>query len=571
MGRKGKRVPTLDWIGKQAVINHHREVPTRLLHCDSGLSAGDPEAGNLLVEGDNLEALKALLPYYAGQVKCVYIDPPFNTGSEDWIYNDNLSDPEIAAWLNRVVGPEGEDLCRHDKWLCMFYPRLKLLSLFMRRDATIFVHIDVNELDHALALCNLVFGRKNQVGLVTFKQASATGHKAINPGVVTVTNYIAMYASDKSRWKPNRLFTGRERDKRYNRFLQNPEAPCSDWKFTTLNKGYALANDISEPDARKAIKADPSLLDNFVLEMADRVAQFVNPDYDSVGDETRKIIDLSISSPKIIFKQERSGFSDIYVQNGQRIIFYSGKIKVIDGVPISGEPLTNLWDDLLSNNIHKEGGVDFPKGKKPEALIKRCLELSTKPGDLVIDSFLGSGTTAAVAHKMGRRYLGVERGEHARTHAAKRLNAVIDGESGGVSSATGWEGGGGFRYCTLGKPLFDEWGGITEGVTFPNLAAFVFFADTGNPIPAKASADVPLIGTFQGRAIYLLWAARSAGVASDAAGNVLTPERLARLPLPSDGFEGARIVYAEGCTVSPERLAAAGVAFKQIPYQVAAA
>lgn len=103
-------MPTLDWIGKQAVINHHREVPTRLLHCDSSLSVGDPDAGNLLVEGDNLEALKALLPYYAGQVKCIYVDPPFNTGNEDWIYNDNLSDPETAAWLNRVVGPEGEDL-----------------------------------------------------------------------------------------------------------------------------------------------------------------------------------------------------------------------------------------------------------------------------------------------------------------------------------------------------------------------------------------------------------------------------------------------------------------------------
>ena len=188
-----------------------------------------------------------------------------------------------------------------------------------------------------------------------------------------------------------------------------------------------------------------------------------------------------------------------------------------------------------------------------------------------MDSFLGSGTTSAVAIKMGRHSIGVEIGDHARSIAAKRLASVIAGEQGGISEAVEWRGGSGFRYCTLGNLLFDEWGGITEGVTFSDLAAFVFFSDTGSPIPAKAQADVPLIGTFQSRAIYLLWAADSAGVASDTAGNVLTPERLASLPLPSAEFDGGRTIYAEGCTVTPERLAAAGVTFKQIPYQVTAA
>ena len=138
-------MPTMDWIGKKAVVNHHREVPYRLIHCDGALSAGDPDAGNLLVQGDNLEALKALLPYYAGKVKCIYIDPPYNTGKSDWTYNDRVSSPEIMAWLGKAVGKEAEDLCRHDKWLCMMYPRLRLLREFLREDGVIFVCCDDNE------------------------------------------------------------------------------------------------------------------------------------------------------------------------------------------------------------------------------------------------------------------------------------------------------------------------------------------------------------------------------------------------------------------------------------------
>ena len=145
-------MPTLNWIGKDAVEHHHKEVPYRLIHCDSELSAGDADADNLLVQGDNLEALKSLLPYYGGQVKCVYIDPPYNTGNEGWVYNDNVSSLEIKTWLGKVVGKEAEDLSRHDKWLCMMYPRLKLLRAFMRQDAAIITSIDENEISSLLIL-----------------------------------------------------------------------------------------------------------------------------------------------------------------------------------------------------------------------------------------------------------------------------------------------------------------------------------------------------------------------------------------------------------------------------------
>ncbi len=156
-------MPTLDWIGKRAVINHHRDVPYRLIHCDKTKSFGDPDAGNLLVQGDNLEALKALLPYYAGKVKCIYIDPPYNTGNEGWVYNDNVNSPEIRAWLGKVVGKEAEDLSRHDKWLCMMYPRLRLLREFLTEDGSLWASIDDSEYHSFRFLADEIFGKNGYV------------------------------------------------------------------------------------------------------------------------------------------------------------------------------------------------------------------------------------------------------------------------------------------------------------------------------------------------------------------------------------------------------------------------
>ena len=194
-------MPTLDWIGKQAVINHHREVLTRLLHCDSDLSAGDPDAGNLLVEGDNLKALKALLPYYAGQVKCIYIDPPYNTGNEGWVYNDNVNSPEILAWLLQTVGKEGEDLSRHDKWLCMMYPRLRLLRDFLTRDGSIAISIDENELSSLLFLMDEIFGRQNRAGTMVWQK----GKKGDAKLLPVIHEYIVLYARDKARLTANEV------------------------------------------------------------------------------------------------------------------------------------------------------------------------------------------------------------------------------------------------------------------------------------------------------------------------------------------------------------------------------
>ena len=194
-------MPTLDWIGKRAVVNHHRELPYRLLHCDPTLGAGDPASGNLLVEGDNLHALKALLPYYAGRVKCIYIDPPYNTGNEGWVYNDNVTSPEIQKWLGDTVGKEAEDLSRHDKWLCMMYPRLALLREFLREDGSIWISIDDNEIGNLRALMDEIFGLQRHVATCVWqKRYSRENREAIGD----VHEYLVVYAKNPELFKETR-------------------------------------------------------------------------------------------------------------------------------------------------------------------------------------------------------------------------------------------------------------------------------------------------------------------------------------------------------------------------------
>ena len=233
-------MPSLNWIGKEAVINHHRQVPYHLLRCDNSLSCGDPDSGNLLVEGDNLLALKALLPYYAGQVKCIYIDPPYNTGNENWVYNDNVSSPEMKKWLGRVVGGETEDLSRHDKWICMMYPRLTLLREFLSEDGAIFISIDDGEVSRLRLVLDEIFGQSNFIATIIWQKKQSPQNDAIN--LSDMHDYILVYAkkakqnrNDQTGWQRNLL----PRSDKQNRRYKNPDNdPKGDWTSVdyTCNK-----------------------------------------------------------------------------------------------------------------------------------------------------------------------------------------------------------------------------------------------------------------------------------------------------------------------------------------------
>lgn len=435
----------LTWIGKEKRPKLEPRIlledPGKSYHAKQRVTENDI-FDNRLIFGDNLLALKALEQEFTGKVKCIYIDPPFNTQQAFEHYDDGYE---------------------HSIWLGLIRDRAEALRRLMSNDGTLFVHIDDNELGYLIVLLDEVFGRANRVSVVSFKQGSATGHKSINPGVVNTTNFILIYAKNKSNWAPNRVFTARaERDKRYGQFIENFAEPYATWRFTTLTKAFAQGLGISEKGIKKSLGDDyEDLLSDFVMKHAQQVVRLARPDYKAVSSEAREMIDQSKAAPNEVLLLERDAHSNMYFTNGERILFYSDKLKLIDGQYVAGEPLTSLWDDILSNNLHNEGGVEFPKGKKPEALIKRCFDLATKPGDIVLDSFAGSGTTGAVAHKMGRRWIMVELGKHCHTHVIPRLKKVIDGDDqSGISKAANWQGGGGFRYYSLAHSLIvnDRWG-----------------------------------------------------------------------------------------------------------------
>ncbi|AUY08615.1 site-specific DNA-methyltransferase [Aeromonas sp. ASNIH2] len=354
----------LTWIGK----DKRPRLEPRIFLEDKGLSYQAPLIStnsesdvnnvfndNLLIHGDNLLALKALELQYADKIKCVYIDPPFNTGEAFENYDDGLE---------------------HSQWLTLMRDRLELIHKLIATDGSLFVHIDDNELAYLVVLLDEIFGRQNRVNIVTFKQGSATGHKAINPGLVSTTNYLVIYAKNKRAWRPNRLFTSRERDSRYSQFIDNYDGGYKSWTLIPLSEAFADSYGMDSKSLKKKLGSQyENLLSEFVIKNAHKVVQPARPDYNAVGQNVRDAIDESKANPNSIIYLQRLEHDDMYFKNGQRWLFYKKKLKEIDGEIVSGEPLTNLWDDILSNNLHKEGGVKFPKGKKPEALIKRVLHV----------------------------------------------------------------------------------------------------------------------------------------------------------------------------------------------------
>ena len=532
-------MPTLDWIGKKAVVNHHREVPYRLIHCDGALSAGDAEAGNLLVQGDNLEALRALLPYYAGKVKCIYIDPPYNTGNEGWVYNDNVNSPEMRDWLGKVVGKEAEDLSRHDKWLCMMYPRLRLLREFLREDGAIFVSIDDAEVHHLRVLLAEMFGARAFAAHVVWQSSDNSNNDA--KGFSLDKNHILVFGRAPG-WQPNRLV-----DPSKQNHFRNPD--------NDPRGSYFDGNPVNSPNFRENLRYD----------IVSPKGTVIKPPKNGWRWDKQTLSDR-IASGEIRFSED-----------GKRII---RRTYLEDS---KGTPPSDLWTNLdrYGHNRNAKyliqsifGGVEAFETPKPLKLLTEIIRLSTGPNDLILDSFAGSGTTGHAVLDLNkqdggnRRFILCEMDPGiAKDVTAERLRRVIGGYDKGGDPTKPVAGlGGGFRFCRLGVPLFDEYGDVAQDVTFPDLAAHIFFSETGAPIPARAQSE--LLGVYQGRAVYLLFDAAHPGTPREAAGNVLTPDRLSRLPDPPEGFEGLRVIYAEGCTVSPDRLKAHGAVFKQIPYQV---
>lgn len=435
----------LTWVGKDEQVRLEPRIlieNTKLSYYGPITNDVDNHCENILINGDNLLALKALESGFIGKVKCVYIDPPFNTKQAFLHYEDGIE---------------------HSIWLTMMRDRLEIIKNLMSTDGSMFIHIDDNELGYLLVLADEIFGRSNRVGIITFKQSSVSGPKAQNPGIVTTNNYILYYVKDKACWSPNRVYVPTTRDDRYSKVIENFEDDYRKWKLIGLKEYFLREHQLvswEKAKERFAEKIEEKLSD-FVIFNSDRVVRTARVAPKDVNESAREALTLSMADRTTVYRSQRDNKDDYYFYNGEQLIFYRSKVRLIDNVKRVASPLTNLWDDLLSNNLHNEGGVSFPNGKKPEALIKRCLELSTNHGDIVLDGFAGSGTTGAVAHKMKRRWIMIEMGEHCHTHILPRIRKIIDGDDeSGITEAVGWKNGGGFRYYRMAPSLLekDQWG-----------------------------------------------------------------------------------------------------------------
>lgn len=578
-------MPTLNWIGKDAVETHHKDVPFRLLEPVPELSCGEPDSENLIVQGDNLLALKALLPRYAGQVKCIYIDPPYNTGQDDrgesgkrtgWVYNDNVDSPEIREWLGKVVGAEAEDLCRHDKWLCMMYPRLRLLRSFLRDDGVIFASIDDIEMASMRFLFDEIFGANNRVGVIVWKNATDN-----NPTqIASEHEYVLCYAKDKrkipSEWKSLNLevkakllsvgedFVRQypEQSKRqtaYTRWYRENKAqlwPFEDYKFIDDGGVYTGMRAVHNPgkegyrydvlhDVTNLPCQQPLMGYRFPEETMQRL---IREGRIIFGADETKLVEL-----KVYAKDYRAKLSSLFELDGR---IGTNEIKSI--FPEDNRPF------------------DFPK---PTELIEELISFTTSGDDIVLDSFGGSGTTANAVMKLNkadggrRRFILVEMKESiARKITSERIRRVVQGyTSSKKESVVGL--GGGFQFYKLSdEPLFQASGAIRSDVPYEQLAEFVWFMETGTGLAESEINNrklrTPYLGTHKGRAIFLLYN----GILkdkTDMGGNVLSGRTLGYLGEILPDFDGPKVIYGARTRYDKSKLTKLGITFHQLPYELA--
>lgn len=379
---------------------------------------------NLLVHGDNLPALKKLRAKFAGRFRCAYLDPPFNTGRSFAEYKDAKSARDWSEFMRA---------------------RIEALPPLLAEDGAVFVEIDDTSLASLTLLLDATFGAENRISTITIVRSAPTGHKAQNRGPVHVSDFLLAYAMDKKKWRYRPQYRVRATfDDAYATWLDDPDAKPAKWTFRPLRAAAAEA--LATPKS----KLPRDRVEAWALAHARHVVRFAQPRYEAIAKAAQAVVDRSRADPERVFVHERPDRPPFIVRGGNRILFLADKVRVVDGEPRIVEPLTNVWDDVPFQGIAREGGVVFSRNKKPERLVARVLEMSTDAGDWVLDPFLGSGTTAAVAHKMGRRWVGIESGAHLRTLAEPRLRRVIEGtDPTGVTSVYRFAGGGGFRVATL--------------------------------------------------------------------------------------------------------------------------
>ncbi len=523
-------MPTLEWIGKDKVINHHQQVPYRVL--EEKYTYGAKNSDNMIIHGDNLEALKALLPKYEGRIKCIYIDPPYNTGNEGWVYNDNVNDPKIRKWLGETVGKEGEDLSRHDKWLCMMYPRLKLLQRLLSDDGAIFISIDDNEIKYLRLILDEIFGSQCFVHELIWKNKYGPG--AFTKGVGNVHEYIVCY-SKKPLLAVSAPLTQEEIDK---------------YKLTD-SKVAVRGGYITQPLATRSKDDRPNLVYPVYYQ-----GEEIWPDKQWIWEKTR--LYNAIDNDEVVFNN----------QSGKWSVRFKQYLRDENGVMRKGKPISILigpYNQDGSKEIEVLFGERVFNNPKPKELIKYLLSFvfddKEDTDGIYLDSFAGSGTTAHAVldlNKDGgnRKFILIEMGDYADSITAERAKRVINGYGEGKNAVAGT--GGDFAFYELGPALLLSNGNLNEEVNVVKIREYIWYMETKTPLAATTSGSNPYYLGFSNETGYYFYYEKDKIT-------TLGYEFLATIKEEAESY----LIYADLCTIPDEELKRHNITFKKIPRDIA--
>lgn len=505
-------MPTLEWIGKDKVINHHQEVPFRIL--DKKYTYNAESSENMIIHGDNLLALKSLLPQYEGRVDCIYIDPPYNTGNEKWVYNDNVNDPRIKKWLGEVVGKEGEDLSRHDKWLCMMYPRLKLLYKLLSEKGVIFISIDDNEFATLKLICDEIFGLHNFVTSFHWRRTESQNNGA--KLVSVVGEFVLCYMKNKTK------------DSVFNK-MELLDTALSEYRYEDENGMFRRGTIVDNTRGKNVID----------VTSPDGQTKTIN------SIRTKEFIEEAESKGLVYWTKSGTPYLKIYLDRSD------------------GQVSNNWLDDVGVNEDAADIirmmklGFNF---SKPYTLVEHLIKLCCTKKSIILDSFAGSGTTAHAVLNLNkkdggnRKFILVEMMDYADTITAERVKRVIDGYGEGNKVVKGL--GGDFSYYELGAPLFKEDKNLNEDVPEKEIRKYVYYMETKQRLEAHTDDNEYFLGKHNDTAYYFYYEKDKP--------TTLNREFLATVKTEATGY----VIYADICALSKETLSTNGIVFKKIPRDI---
>ena len=548
-------MPTLNWIGKDKVISHHQDVPYRVLERKYGFTAknGDQteptESGNKIIHGDNLEALKSLLPEYEGKVKCIYIDPPYNTGNKDWVYNDNVDHPKMQKWLENTLKAKAEnkdatvaidDLTRHDKWLCMIYPRLRLLQKLLDDDGAIFISIDDNEQANLKIICDEIFGIRNFVGTYFWYKSGTPPN--LSHKIKRNIEYVLCYSKTVNSNK----FTGVQKESKSDDPITKPQNSFKDLKFKPNTLKIKLKDGVIKKGIYGTTKFPNELLNDLIIENGTNKNEvsFKNRFIwvqEKLDEELENKTLVKINSKSLVISYKKQNYAKEVPPN-----FIDSSVGV-DTTENAGRMLHEIFGQKV---------FDFPK---TPSLIEYIINFLCDKNSIILDSFAGSGTTAHAVLNLNkqdggnRKFILVEMEDYANDITAERIKRVTKGYGKGKKEVEGT--GGAFDFYELGLSLFDDKQNLNEKVAIEKIREYIWFSETRTPFKAPKEINY-FLGKKDDSVYYFIYEK-----------NKLTTLDYDALELIKTKGE-QYVIYADNCLLPKDFMAKNNIIFKKIPRDI---